>query len=113
MSVAEKTFPAAVVREKGGRFELEQVSLGKPQHNEVVVRIVATGICHTDMVARDGDLPVPQPIVLGHEGAGVIGCPSPWQCRQCGHRPSGAGPTRDAAERGTSAFLMNTYQETP
>ncbi len=72
MSVAEKTFPAAVVRAKGGRFELEQVSLGKPQHNEVVVRIVATGICHTDMVARDGDLPVPQPIVLGHEGAGVV-----------------------------------------
>src|SRR5690606_23252657 len=36
------------------------------------VRLVATGICHTDAVARDGVYPVPLPIVLGHEGAGVV-----------------------------------------
>ncbi|WP_045835763.1 NAD(P)-dependent alcohol dehydrogenase [Hyphomicrobium sp. 99] len=63
---------AAVVRQKGGKFQLETVKLGAPEHDEVLVRIVATGMCHTDMVARDQVFPVPQPIVLGHEGAGIV-----------------------------------------
>ena len=37
-----------------------------------VVKVVATGLCHTDMVASDKGYPVPQPIVLGHEGAGIV-----------------------------------------
>lgn len=72
-----KTLPkanvlAAVVREKGGPFKIEEVTVGVPLHDEVLVRVVATGMCHTDMVARDQVYPVPQPIVLGHEGAGVV-----------------------------------------
>lgn len=67
-----RTFQAAVVRQPGGPFEQETVCLHSLQPHEVVVRIVATGMCHTDMVARDRLYPVPQPIVLGHEGAGVI-----------------------------------------
>jgi aryl-alcohol dehydrogenase len=62
----------AVVRQKGGPFQLESVTLGPPRPDEVLVRIVATGMCHTDLVARDQFLPVPQPIVLGHEGAGIV-----------------------------------------
>lgn len=65
-------FQAAVVRQKGGPFELESVTLTLPREYEVVVRIVATGMCHTDMIARDQVFPVPHPIVLGHEGAGVV-----------------------------------------
>ncbi len=69
---AEKGFQAAVVRRKGGPFQIEAVDITPPRHDEVLVRVVATGMCHTDMVARDQIYPVPQPIVLGHEGAGVV-----------------------------------------
>lgn len=64
---------AAVVKEKGGNFELDKVFLDKPGMEEVLVRIVATGICHTDMVARDQIMGSPDfPVILGHEGAGII-----------------------------------------
>jgi aryl-alcohol dehydrogenase len=43
-----------------------------PREDEILVRLVATGVCHTDLIARDQLYPVPQPIVLGHEGAGVV-----------------------------------------
>lgn len=63
---------AAVVREKGGAFELEEVQLEKPRHNEVLVKIAGVGMCHTDLVVRDQYFPTPLPAVLGHEGAGEV-----------------------------------------
>ncbi|SPJ32210.1 NAD(P)-dependent alcohol dehydrogenase [Kushneria phyllosphaerae] len=66
------TIRAAVTREKGGAFQLEDVTLRAPREDEVLVRIVATGMCHTDLIVRDQLYPVPLPAVLGHEGAGVI-----------------------------------------
>ena len=63
---------AAVVRKKGGPFNIEKLTLEEPRRDEVLVRIVATGMCHTDMVARDKVYDVPHPIVLGHEGAGIV-----------------------------------------
>ena len=69
---AANSMRAAVVREKGGPFIIEQLQLEEPRDDEVLVRIVATGMCHTDMVVRDQVYPVPLPIVLGHEGAGVV-----------------------------------------
>jgi len=63
---------AAVVREKGGPFRIEELTLEEPRRDEVLVRMVATGMCHTDMVARDKVYDVPHPIVLGHEGAGIV-----------------------------------------
>jgi aryl-alcohol dehydrogenase len=63
---------AVVVREKGGPFRVETLTLEEPRRDEVLVRIVATGMCHTDMVARDKVYDVPHPIVLGHEGAGIV-----------------------------------------
>ncbi len=62
----------AVVRAKGGPFQIEKLTLEEPRRDEVLVRMVASGICHTDMVARDKVYDVPHPIVLGHEGAGVV-----------------------------------------
>ena len=62
---------AAVCREKGS-FRLEAVDLSEPQQDEVLVRIVATGMCHTDLAVRDQHLPLPLPAVLGHEGAGIV-----------------------------------------
>ena len=63
---------AAVIRKKGGPFQIETLTLEEPRTDEVLVRIVATGMCHTDMVARDQLYTVPMPVVLGHEGAGIV-----------------------------------------
>jgi aryl-alcohol dehydrogenase len=72
MSNTTTQIRAAVVREKGGPFSIETLSLEGPRRDEVLVKVVATGLCHTDMVARDKVYPVPHPIVLGHEGAGIV-----------------------------------------
>jgi aryl-alcohol dehydrogenase len=63
---------AAVVREKSKPFSIETVHLEDPRPDEVIVRIVGTGVCHTDMIVRDQYYPTPLPAVLGHEGAGVV-----------------------------------------
>jgi aryl-alcohol dehydrogenase len=64
---------AAVVFERSGPFVIEHLELGDPNDDEVLVRIVGVGICHTDLGARDGHLPIPPPpSVFGHEGAGVV-----------------------------------------
>jgi len=62
----------AVVREKGARFQIERASIDPPRPDDVIVRVVATGVCHTDMLVRDQDYPVPLPAVLGHEGSGIV-----------------------------------------
>ena len=67
-----KEIKAAVVSEKGGPFRVENLLLDEPRPEEVMIRVVATGMCHTDMVARDQLYDVPLPIVLGHEGAGIV-----------------------------------------
>jgi aryl-alcohol dehydrogenase len=61
----------AVVREQGGPFLLEQVRLEGPRPDEVLVEIVASGMCHTDLLVRDSR-PESLPAVLGHEGAGIV-----------------------------------------
>jgi len=64
---------AAVVFETGGEFRIEQLELTDPNDDEVLVRIVGVGICHTDLAGRDHHLPIPgPPSVFGHEGAGVV-----------------------------------------
>ena len=63
---------AAVLREANGPFSIEEGSIESPRIGEVRVRIVATGMCHTDAAVRSRDLPTPLPVVLGHEGAGVV-----------------------------------------
>ncbi|EQB17139.1 hypothetical protein RLDS_04095 [Sphingobium lactosutens DS20] len=63
---------AALTPCHGGAWEMASAELDAPRGDEVLIRIVATGVCHTDMSVRDQDLPTPLPAVLGHEGAGVI-----------------------------------------
>lgn len=63
---------AAVAVAPHAPFELEELELDDPRPDEVLVELVATGICHTDLGARDGRLPCPLPMVLGHEGAGRV-----------------------------------------
>jgi len=62
-----------LIRGPGDDFEIVPVRLRPIGDDEIRVRIVATGMCHTDLMVRDGHIPpVPMPAILGHEGAGVI-----------------------------------------
>jgi aryl-alcohol dehydrogenase len=92
---------AAVARAIQAPFTLESVTLGAPRADEVLVRLVATGICHTDISMREHKIyPIPHPVVLGHEGAGIveqvgagvtkvkIGDPVILTSNSCGHCPS-------------------------
>src|SRR5688572_18583314 len=63
---------AAVLRSPDGAFALEQVELAEPRADEVLVRIVAAGMCHTDVLPRGEMTFSPPPIITGHEGAGVV-----------------------------------------
>jgi aryl-alcohol dehydrogenase len=62
---------AAVARAPNADFTLEAVELDAPRPDEVLVRIHAVGVCHTDLVFKDAAM-IAQPAVLGHEGAGVV-----------------------------------------
>ena len=92
---------AAVARAKEAPLSLEEISIGEPRSDEVLVHLVATGICHTDISMRDHIIyPVPHPVVLGHEGAGIVerigagvtrlspGDPVILTSASCGHCPS-------------------------
>lgn len=63
---------AAIFEELDQPFRVDEVEVDEPRAGEVLVRIVATGVCHTDALAQHGDLPFPAPGVLGHEGAGIV-----------------------------------------
>ncbi len=63
---------AAVTESKGAPFAIQELELEQPRADEVLVRVEAAGICHTDLIIRDQWYPVPLPAVLGHEGAGVV-----------------------------------------
>lgn len=67
-----RSITAAVVRAPQQPFTIESARIRAPREDEVLVRIVATGLCHTDLIVRDQYYPVPLPAVLGHEGAGVV-----------------------------------------
>ncbi len=63
---------AAVFREVDKPLTIEEIELDAPGPQEVVVRTAATGICHSDLHFIEGKYPIATPIVLGHEGAGVV-----------------------------------------
>jgi propanol-preferring alcohol dehydrogenase len=72
--VPAKTMKAAVVRKFGDPLTIEEMPVPAPQHGEVLVKLAATGVCHTDLHAAEGDWPVKPslPFVPGHEGVGVV-----------------------------------------
>ncbi|MET8357762.1 NAD(P)-dependent alcohol dehydrogenase [Micromonospora sp. NPDC005171] len=63
---------AAVAEEPSQPFVIEELELDEPRADEVLVSLVAVGVCQTDAHARNGQTPAPLPIVLGHEGAGIV-----------------------------------------
>ena len=63
---------AAVTDAKGAPFAVQSVEVDELRPDEVLVKVAAAGVCHTDLIVRDQWYPVPLPAVLGHEGAGVV-----------------------------------------
>lgn len=63
---------AAVVHDAGGDISLENVTLDEPKANEVLIKMVGTGVCHTDLGVQAQHINTPLPIALGHEGAGIV-----------------------------------------
>jgi S-(hydroxymethyl)glutathione dehydrogenase/alcohol dehydrogenase len=63
---------AAVLRGVGGKWEVEEVELDPPGPGEVLIELVASGLCHSDEHMVTGDLPVAFPVIGGHEGAGRV-----------------------------------------
>ena len=82
---------AAVLYEAGTPLVVEDVELGAPRVGEVLVRIAATGVCHSDLHYIKGDLSGPLPIVLGHEAAGIV---------------EGLGPGVDSVKVGDHVVLL-------
>lgn len=63
---------SAIVSEQSGPIEIKEVTLNKPLNNEVLIKIVGSGICHTDLAVKNGRIHTMFPVALGHEGAGIV-----------------------------------------
>lgn len=62
---------AALTKEQGASYDIQDIELKDIGADEVLVRVVASGVCHTDAVAQEGGL-VDYPTVLGYEGSGIV-----------------------------------------
>jgi S-(hydroxymethyl)glutathione dehydrogenase/alcohol dehydrogenase len=62
----------AVVSLETDKYSVEDVTLEAPRAGEMRIQMAATGVCHSDVSVVNGTLPLPKPIVLGHEGAGIV-----------------------------------------
>jgi alcohol dehydrogenase, propanol-preferring len=99
--MSDRTMKAAVVREFGKPLAIEEVEVPRPRAGQVLVRIRACGVCHTDLHAAEGDWPVKPkpPFIPGHEGVGQVAAVGsgvshvkegdrigiPWLHTACGH----------------------------
>ncbi|MDB5838418.1 MAG: alcohol dehydrogenase [Herminiimonas sp.] len=63
---------AVVCRERDKPMTVEEIEVEMPRRGEVMMRLSACGVCHSDLSATNGTIPFPLPLVLGHEGAGVV-----------------------------------------
>jgi alcohol dehydrogenase, propanol-preferring len=96
-----RTMKAAVVQEFGAPLRITEVPIPEPKEHDVLVQVIASGVCHTDLHAADGDWPVKPslPFIPGHEGVGYVAevgagvshlkvgdrVGVPWLHSACGH----------------------------
>ena len=82
---------AALLHEANKPLVIQEVQIGKPERNEVLIRTAASGLCHSDLHFVDGIYPFKPPAVLGHESAGIVAhrSTSPAQVRTL----SNSGPS--------------------
>jgi S-(hydroxymethyl)glutathione dehydrogenase/alcohol dehydrogenase len=67
-----RTGKAVVCRELNKPVVVEEVGFDSPRRGEVMVKLAACGVCHSDLSATNGTIPMPPPLILGHEGAGEV-----------------------------------------
>jgi S-(hydroxymethyl)glutathione dehydrogenase/alcohol dehydrogenase len=67
-----QTAKAVLCREIDRPVVVEEIEVESPRRNEATIKLAACGVCHSDLSATNGTLPLPPPLVLGHEGAGVV-----------------------------------------
>ena len=74
-----RTMKAAVVHEFGKPLRIEEVPIPTPGYGEVLIKVMANGVCHTDLHAANGDWPIKPkpPFIPGHEGAGLVAAVGP------------------------------------
>ncbi len=63
---------AAICREVNAPITVEEITVDPPKRDEITIKLVACGVCHSDLSATNGTLPLPPPVILGHEGAGIV-----------------------------------------
>src|SRR3989442_2460706 len=63
---------AVVCRELNKPVMVEEVTVEPPRRGEVTVKLGACGVCHSDLSATNGTIPMPPPLILGHEAAGEV-----------------------------------------
>ena len=116
---------AGVLWQRGGAWKVEDVDLGDPAPGEVLVRIAASGICHSDDHSVTGDVLTPLPMVGGHEGAGTVvavgedvsrvavgdhviltAIPACGKCRWC------SSGRANLCDQGAAAMTVETYDGT-
>ncbi len=123
------TMKAAVVREFGAHLVIEDMPVPEPGTGQVVVRIAATGVCHTDLHVADGDWKVKPdlPLIPGHEGVGTVAAVGPgvatvkegdrvgvpWLYSACGHCEHclGGWETLCNGQRNTGYSVNGGYAE--
>lgn len=67
-----RTGKAVICREWNKPVVVEEIRIDPPQRNEVTIKLAACGVCHSDLSATNGTIQLPPPLILGHEGAGVV-----------------------------------------
>jgi len=63
---------AAILYQPKSPLKIEDIEIPQPSDDEVLVKVKAVGVCHTDFHPIKGDMPLPMPVILGHEGAGIV-----------------------------------------
>lgn len=129
ISLSKKTMKAAVARTFGAPLTIEEVAIPEVRPGTILVKVMATGVCHTDLHAVDGDWPVKPtlPLIPGHEGVGVVAGVGagvnniregdrvgvPWlhtACGHCTHCLTG-WETLCTAQQNTGYSVAGTYAE--
>ena len=89
MSAGQLPVRAAVFLGAGAGFRVEELVLDPPGPGEVRVRMLASGVCHSDLHVLDGDWERPAPVAMGHEGAGIVEALGPGVGARAGHPATG------------------------
>src|SRR4030043_437912 len=106
---------AAVVFERSGKFQIDQIEISEPNNDEVLVRIAASGICHTDLAGREQYLPIPpgrtaprrcERVIKSFMGSFFASLPSPitrWPTRETSSRCEKTFPSKSWAPWGAAS----------